>query len=64
VAQAPARALDLFESGSSASDGEPANLAPPRKRPRKSPVPKIVPKPSEALATKGTLEQFFFLCLS
>jgi hypothetical protein len=64
VTQALTCVLGLFNSGSSDSDGEPTNPASPQKRPRKSPIPKIVLKPSEALATKCTLEQFFFLCLS
>jgi hypothetical protein len=55
TAQASTHALDLFDSGSSASDGEPTNLGPPQKRPRKSLVPKTV---SKALATKDTLDQF------
>jgi hypothetical protein len=59
-----ARALNLFDSGSYASDAEPTNLVPPQKRPRKSPIPKTVLKPSKALTTKGTLEQFLFLHLS
>jgi hypothetical protein len=33
AAQAPAHALDLFDSGSSASDAEPTDPVPPRKRP-------------------------------
>jgi hypothetical protein len=54
AAPALARALDLFDSGSFASDAEPTD-----------PLPlKTISKPSEALATKGTLEQFLFLRLS
>jgi hypothetical protein len=64
TAQAPTHALDLFDSGSSASDSKMANPAPPWKRLRKSPVPKSVLKPFEAPAMKGTLEQFLALCLS
>jgi hypothetical protein len=64
AAQALTRALDLFDSGSSASDGETVNLVPPRKHPRKSLIPKSAPKPSEAHAVKGTLEQFLALRLS
>jgi hypothetical protein len=58
VTQALARALDLFDSGSSASDDEAAILAPPLKRPRKSTVPKNVPKSSGPSTTKGTFEVF------
>jgi hypothetical protein len=64
AAQTPTHALDLFDSGSSASDSKMANPAPPRKRLRKSPVPKSVLKPFEAPTAKGTLEQFLALCLS
>jgi hypothetical protein len=64
AAPALARALDLFDSGSFASDAEPTDPMPPRKCPWKSPVLKTISKPSEALATKGTLEQFLFLRLS
>jgi hypothetical protein len=61
AAQSPSRALDLFDSGSSTSDGEPANPTPPQKHPQKSPVLKKVLKPSEALAAKGTFKRFIFL---
>jgi hypothetical protein len=64
AAQALAHALDLFNSDSSTSDGETTNPVSPWKRPRKSPVPKNVLKPSEALAAKGTLEIVPFLRLS
>jgi hypothetical protein len=56
--------LDLFDSSSSASDGEAAVLMPPRKRPQKSLVLKSVMRLSEASAAKGTLEWFLTLCLS
>jgi hypothetical protein len=64
AAQAPARALDLSDSGSSASDGETANPTPPRKCPQKSTIPNDVPKPFESPTVKGTLEHFLFLRLS
>jgi hypothetical protein len=59
-----ARALDLFDTGSSTSDAEPTNLVLSRKCPRKSPILKAVPKPSEAPTAKHTLEQLLFLCSS
>jgi hypothetical protein len=64
VTQASTCALGLFDLGSSDSDGEPTNLASPRKHPRKSPILKIILKPSEALATKRYLGTILFLCLS
>jgi hypothetical protein len=64
AAQAPARALDLSDSGSSASDGETANPTPPQKCPRKSTILKDDLKPFESPALKGTLEHFLFLRLS
>jgi hypothetical protein len=63
VAHALSHVLDLFDSGSSASDGETTNLSPPYKRPQKSPILKNVLKPSEALVAKGTLEIVHFLAL-
>jgi hypothetical protein len=45
AARALTRALDLFHLGSSASDGEAAILAPPRKHPQKSPISKSVLRP-------------------
>jgi hypothetical protein len=63
AAQAMTRALDLFDSGLSASDGEAAIPAPPQKRPRKSPVSKCVLRPSEASAVKGTFETISYFGL-
>jgi hypothetical protein len=60
VASALARALDLFGSGSSSSNGEAAPQAPPKKCHRKSPVPKIILKLS---TTQGNLECFLSLFL-
>jgi hypothetical protein len=48
-----ARALDLFDSGSSTSDGKATLLELPQKCPRKPPLPKNVLKPSTA---KGNFE--------
>jgi hypothetical protein len=59
-----AHVLDLFDSNSSASDAEPTDPVPPWKRPQISPIPMTVSKHSEALAPKGTLEQFLFWRLS
>jgi hypothetical protein len=55
--QASARALDLFDSSSSASDGEAAIPAPPRKR------PKNVLKPSGPSVVKVTFGLFLSLHL-
>jgi hypothetical protein len=60
AALALAHALDLNDSGSSASDGEAALLAPPRKRPKRSPAPKNAPKSSVA---KGNFKYFLSLLL-
>jgi hypothetical protein len=57
---ASTRALDLFDSGSSASDGETALPASPQKRPRKSSAPKNASEPSIA---KGDFEYFLSLLL-
>jgi hypothetical protein len=64
MAWALAHALDRFDSGSSPSDAEPTDLVPARKCPRRSSTPKTVSEPSEAFATKCSLEQFLFLRLS
>jgi hypothetical protein len=44
VTHALKHALNLFDSGSSASDGETAHLEQPQKRSRETPLPKGVPK--------------------
>jgi hypothetical protein len=64
VCWAPVQALDLFDLGSSASDGEAATDKPRRKCPRKSLPPKVVPKPSDAPAAKGTSARSFTFHLS
>jgi hypothetical protein len=53
--------LDLFDSGLSASHAEPTDPVPSHKRSQKSPILKVISKPSKAPAAKGTLEQFLFL---
>jgi hypothetical protein len=60
VAPVSARALDLFDSGSSSLNGEAAPQALPQKCSRKSHVPKNVSKSSTA---KGSLEYFLSLLL-
>jgi hypothetical protein len=55
---ASAHVLDLFHSGSFASDGETAPLAPPRKHPRKSSALKDA---SEMSVAKGDFDFFCFL---
>jgi hypothetical protein len=52
VGWAPARALDLYASFT--SDKETIPLKPRRKRSKKSPPPKAIPKPSDDHAVKGT----------
>jgi hypothetical protein len=63
AAQAPARALDLFDSGSSASDAEPTDSVPAWKHLRISSTLKTVSEPSEAFAANGMLERLLFLRL-
>jgi hypothetical protein len=60
---APMRALDLFDSGSSASDGAVVALVPRRKCPWKFPLLKAASKPSDAPATKGISTQSFHFSL-
>jgi hypothetical protein len=50
---APMRAFNLFDSDSSASDGAAVALVSCQKCPRKSPLLKVVTKPSGAAAMKG-----------
>jgi hypothetical protein len=64
AARALTHALDLFDSGSSTSDGGATNPTPPWKHPWKSPASKSVLKPSEAPVVKGIFEQFLALHLS
>jgi hypothetical protein len=64
VGQVPARALDLFDLGWFASDGEPAMPVPCQKHPRKSPPVKAVPKPFNAPAAKAaSCGVLLFICL-
>jgi hypothetical protein len=63
AAQALARALDLFDSGSSASDAEPTDSVPARKHLWRSSTLKTVSEPSEAFAANGMMERFLFLRL-
>jgi hypothetical protein len=64
VGRALAHVWDLFGSNLSAFDGEAAALEPCWKHPWKSLPLKVVPKPSDALATKGTFTQSFTFHLS
>jgi hypothetical protein len=59
VDRAPTCTLVLFDSGSSASDGEAAAPVPRRKCPWKSPPLKAIPKPSNVPTVKGTSAQSF-----
>jgi hypothetical protein len=63
LVRAPSHVLDLFNSGSSASSDEAVAPLQRRKRPQKSPPPKVVPKPSSAPATKGISAFLFFISL-
>jgi hypothetical protein len=56
--QAPAHVLDLFDSGSSVSDSEADAPVPCRKCPRKSPLPKAIPKTSDGPDVKGAFTEF------
>jgi hypothetical protein len=61
AAPAPTWTLDLFDSGSSASNDTTAALVPHQKRPRKSPPLKASPKPSGVTPTKGiSMPNFHF----
>jgi hypothetical protein len=57
-------ALDLFDSGSSASNGEVLTPVPHRKHPQKSPPSKAILKPSNTPTAKGTSVQSFTFHLS
>jgi hypothetical protein len=61
--QAPTCALDLFDSGSSASDAKPADPVPAQKCLWRSSTPKTVSKPLEAFTANNMLEWFLFLRL-
>jgi hypothetical protein len=56
-------ALDLFDSGMSATNVAAAALVPRRKRPRKCPPPKAASKCSGAPAAKGISTQSFHFSL-
>jgi hypothetical protein len=57
-------ALDLFDSGMSATNVAAAALVPRRKRPRRCPPPKAASKCSGAPAVKGISRRVFIFHLS